>query len=171
MEKKFIKLGVIATGIIAWAVVLPLVMLGATIFFHPEYSIYTEIDDLYRLVPGVFVLLAGIWIALWSIYAQYAIGEGTPVPLLPAVKLVVRGPYRYCRNPMALGVILMLLGAAIALWSISALVIAVVISSLHLLYDKIVEERELEKRFGEEYTRYKQETPFILPYIFKRNRK
>lgn len=171
MEKKFIKLGVIATGIIAWAGVLPLVMLGATIFFHPEYSIYTEIDDLYRLVPGAIVLLAGTWIALWSIYAQYAIGEGTPVPLLPAVKLVVRGPYRYCRNPMALGVILMLLGAAIALWSVPALVIAVVISALHVLYDKIVEERELEKRFGEEYTRYKQETPFILPDIFKRNKK
>jgi len=62
-------------------------------------------------------------------------------------------------------------GAAIALWSVPALVIAVVISVLHVLYDKIVEERELEKRFGEEYTRYKQETPFILPDIFKRNKK
>ncbi|MFW5771323.1 MAG: methyltransferase family protein [Spirochaetota bacterium] len=171
MEKKITKLIVIAMGIIAWAVILPLLMLGATIFFHSEYNIYSDIHDLYRLVPGVIVLAAGIWVALWSIYAQYAIGEGTPVPLLPAVKLVVKGPYRYCRNPMALGVILMLSGAAIALWSIPALVIAVVISLLHVLYDKIVEEKELEKRFGDEYTRYKQETPFIFPGILSIKKK
>jgi protein-S-isoprenylcysteine O-methyltransferase Ste14 len=168
MQNKWLKLTVIAAGVLAWAVLLPTVMLCATLFFLPQYSIYTGLHDLYRLIMGILLLVTGIWVALWSIYAQYTIGEGTPVPLLPSVKLVVKGPYRYCRNPMALGVVLMVFGAAIALWSVPALVIAITVSALHVLYDRFIEEKELEKRFGEDYTRYKQDTPFFIPR-FKRH--
>jgi protein-S-isoprenylcysteine O-methyltransferase Ste14 len=100
---------------------------------------------------------------LWSIEAQLTIGGGTPVPLVPTKKLVVRAPFTYCRNPMTLGTILAYLGVCVWIGSISALGIVVILMTALLLYIKLIEEKELEARFGAEYLAYKRETPFILP--------
>ncbi len=170
MQHRWIKLAVILGGVFAWVIILPAIMMGVTIYFNPGYRFYADSMDLPQIIPGIVLLVSGMSLALSAIYSQYKIGQGTPVPLLPTVKLVVKGPYRYTRNPMALGVILMLFGAAIALWSIPAVTIAILVSSAHVLYDKFIEERELENRFGEAYSAYKKRTPFLIPRIFSRSR-
>ncbi len=82
------------------------------------------------------------------------------MPLMATQKLIVQPPYSYCRNPMALGAIVMYLGAAILFGSIGAVALVMLGTALLLTYIKRVEEKEMEIRFGQQYLEYKQRTPF-----------
>jgi len=64
---------------------------------------------------------------------------------------------------MTLGTILAYLGVVIWVGSYTALLAIVALALLLLGYLKLIEEKELEMRFGQEYVAYKQNTPFILP--------
>jgi len=91
------------------------------------------------------------------------IGRGTPVPIAPTKKLVTTGPYGLCRNPMTLGELLYLTGLALSLGSPSLLILTwAFLFPVVVAYLKLVEERELEARFGEALA-YKREVPFLLP--------
>ena len=114
-------------------------------------------------IVGLILILGGFALGLWSIEAQMTIGRGTPVPMMPTQKLVVRKPFTYCRNPMTLGTILMYMGMCVWIGSISAVAIVLILMSLLLSYIKLFEEKELKARFGAEYLEYKRNTPFILP--------
>lgn len=78
-------------------------------------------------------------------------------------KLVIQRPYTFCRNPMNLGTAVYYAGVAIWMGSLSALGLALIYPAGILTYVKVVEEKELEERFGAEYLEYKQATPFIIP--------
>ncbi|HEX6534158.1 MAG TPA: isoprenylcysteine carboxylmethyltransferase family protein [Gemmatimonadaceae bacterium] len=108
------------------------------------------------------------WLAS-SIYWQHRRGGGTPLPLVPTKTLVTGGPYRFCRNPMALGAVFWLAGWALLANSATALYGGVAAFSAAIFsYHKLVEERELEARFGDVYRRYRETTPFLLP-LARRN--
>jgi protein-S-isoprenylcysteine O-methyltransferase Ste14 len=62
---------------------------------------------------GIVVGVAGGALALWCILTFAVVGRGTPAPFDPPRKLVIRGPYRYVRNPMYLGAALALCSAAL----------------------------------------------------------
>ena len=116
-------------------------------------------------IVGLILILKGFLLGFWSNYAQMTIGRGTPLPVMPTVKLVVQGPFVYCRNPMTLGTFIAYSGVGVWLGSISALAIVLILISLLLCYIKLLEEKELEARYGAEYLEYKRKTPFILPNI------
>ena len=78
-------------------------------------------------------------------------------------KLVVKRPYTYCRNPMTLGTTAFYFGIATWTGSLSALILASIYPVGILIYIKLVEEKELEQRFGLEYLEYKRRTPFLIP--------
>ena len=111
---------------------------------------------------------AGLALGLWSIYAQVTIGRGTPVPMAPTQKLVVKPPFTYCRNPMTLGTFIAYLALPAWLGSWSALALVLTLTAALLLYIKLLEEKELEARFGQEYLEYKRTTPFFLPRLLKK---
>ena len=117
----------------------------------------------FNLVAGILLILPGWGFALWSIYSQFTIGRGTPVPLMATRQLVIQPPYTYCRNPMALGTIVMYLGVAFLFHSIGAAILVLIFSTCLLLYIKFLEEKEMEARFGGEYRAYRQRTPFLVP--------
>ncbi len=103
------------------------------------------------------------WLA-WSIYWQHRKGEGTPLPLVPTRALLCDGPYRFTRNPMALGAILWLAGWALLANSPSALFGGVgVFALLVLSWDKWIEEKELLGKHGAAYEQYRRQTAFLLP--------
>src|SRR6476620_10186478 len=64
-------------------------------------------------VAGMIMVAIGPAIARWCVFAFVFIGKGTPAPFDPPRKLVVRGPYRFVRNPMYIGAALALAGAAL----------------------------------------------------------
>jgi protein-S-isoprenylcysteine O-methyltransferase Ste14 len=106
---------------------------------------------------GSVLLLGGLALAVSFVRAFRR--AGTPVnPGESATTLVTRGPYRLTRNPGYLGMTLAYAGIAVmsgALWALVALVPTL------LLIDRGVirrEERHLERRFGEQYIRYRTRT-------------
>ena len=115
------------------------------------------------LVVGLLLVAVGWPFALWSIYVQFTLGRGTPVPLMATQKLIVIPPYSFCRNPMALGTIMAYEGLAFLFGSLGAGVLVTLAAAGLLVYIKRVEEVEMETRFRQAYLEYKRQTPFLLP--------
>ncbi len=121
-----------------------------------------------NFILGTLFLVVGFYFALWSIYAQMAHANGTPLPILPTQKLLTDGPFRLCRNPMTFGTIVAYTGIGIYAGTISGIGIVLCFGLLLVLYLKLLEEKELAERFGEAYLKYKQEVPFMIPRLFRR---
>jgi protein-S-isoprenylcysteine O-methyltransferase Ste14 len=145
---------------------------GALVYLSPRLDLQFELPPfafgVISIVLGCGLVVAGILLAWWAIYVQFTIGGGTPVPVMATQQLIIQKPYKYCRNPMALGAIAVYLGVAILIGSISAVVIVLTFAILLLVYIKFLEEKEMELRFGEAYRKYREQTPFIIPRFRKR---
>lgn len=105
--------------------------------------------------------------AIWSVKIEFTLGKGTPAPMMPTQKLIVSGPFLYCRNPMFFGTICAYLGIVIMLGSISALLLFLFFSIGLIVYVKVLEEKELTARFGQDYLEYKAQVPFLIPNFRK----
>ncbi len=64
-------------------------------------------------IAGVAVTTIGALLVLWCVVSFIRLGKGTPAPFDAPRRLVVRGPYRFVRNPMYIGAALILAGAAL----------------------------------------------------------
>lgn len=106
---------------------------------------------------------AGLVLAVWTVRLFIKIGDGTPAPWDPPQKLVIRGPYRHVRNPMITGALLILLAEAMLFrsWSIAFWMGLFFIGNA--IYFPLVEEKGLEKRFGDDYRSYKKNVPRWIP--------
>lgn len=128
-----------------------------------------DLPQLYWGMPNIIasaVLIAiALPLALWSIVVQFRLASGTPLPFMPTRKLIITGPFVYCRNPMTLGTLLAYFAIAVLLGSISAFIIVLILTVALLLYIKLIEEKELVARFGDEYVAYLSTTPLILPRL------
>lgn len=119
-------------------------------------------------LPGFAVMLVGTFVLLWCVRDFYVSGKGTLAPWSPPKNLVVVGLYRFVRNPMYLGVLLLVLGWSLFLASpIVALYASVLVLVFHL---RVItyEEQWLETQFGEAWQVYKNTVPRWLPRITKR---
>ncbi len=115
-----------------------------------------------RIAAVVVFLLAGA-LGIWSGVTMACAGAGTPLPMDEPSRLVVTGPYRRLRNPMAVAGLIQ--GLAVGLWLGSLLVLAyVVIGALvwHLVV-RPLEEEDLARRFGREYDEYRRQVPCWRP--------
>jgi len=115
--------------------------------------------------PAALAFCLGLTWMFWSIFTQHAQGNGTPLPLVPTKSLLVTGPYKYTRNPMVFGAIFWLLGWAFLANSPAALLSVGIFIMILVIYIKLIEEKELEARFGRDYMIYKEQTPFIFPRL------
>ena len=95
-------------------------------------------------------------LALWCVFAFVRIGKGTPAPFDPPRRLVVRGPYRFVRNPMYIGGGLALGGAALFYESASLLAYAAAFLLAAHFFVVVYEEPTLRRGFGAEYEAYCQ---------------
>jgi len=99
------------------------------------------------LVAGGLVYLACVW--------QFAVtGRGTPAPVDPPKKLVMRGLYRWVRNPMYLGVLLIVLGEVILFRHVTLMLYLVFLASAFQLFVVLYEEPVLRRKFGAIYSDY-----------------
>jgi protein-S-isoprenylcysteine O-methyltransferase Ste14 len=106
-----------------------------------------------RLIAAA-LLAPGLGLLAWSL-GLFLRARTSPLPMRPTTALVGSGPYRWTRNPMYLGMLLVYLGVALLFDLTWALVLSPAVVAL---VDRFVIRREelyLEAKFGEEYRRYK----------------
>ena len=107
-------------------------------------------------VPAGILMAIGGAIMVWCVFEFAWTGHGTPMPLDPPRKLVVRGAYRWVRNPMYVGMGLFLVGEALALPPITRnmLILVVVLWLVVTLFVVAYEEPTLRASFGDDYRDY-----------------
>ena len=114
-------------------------------------------------VFAIFGVLLGFGIVVWVSYTFVRFGIGTPVPLDPPDRFIVRGLFRYVRNPMYVGALSILLSEALFFRSAWLLLYAFGLWLALHLFLIVFEEPQLKKRFGESYLTYQRSVPRWLP--------
>ena len=115
--------------------------------------------DTFQLPYGVALMVLGGGILLVSVISFYCHGRGTLAPWDPPKHLVVQDLYRFNRNPMYVGVVLLTLGWALCTgnpWNYAYTVLVLVIFHLRVV---LYEEREMERLFGREWEAYRRNVP------------
>jgi len=114
-------------------------------------------------VAGVLLALGGFAIALRAaLLLAQARGE-TPEPSRPSGRFIVRGPYRRIRHPFYAGIVLVVLGEAVASRSAALLAYAGAVAIALHLFVVFVEEPALGRRFGDLHDAYRARVPAWVP--------
>jgi protein-S-isoprenylcysteine O-methyltransferase Ste14 len=121
--------------------------------------------DFALATAGIVMVAVGLTLFVTTLRLFFSYGRGTLAPWDPPRRLVIRGPYRYVRNPMIAGVIFTLVGVALALRSVPHGLWAATFVLMNALYIPLMEEPLLERRFGAEYARYRRHVPRFMPRL------
>ncbi len=108
---------------------------------------------------GFTVVIVGGAIYAWCVWDFATFGRGTPAPIDAPKKLVVRGLYRFTRNPMYVGVLTVILGWAILFQSFALILYAVVVWTCFQAFIVLYEEPHLRRVFGAQYDAYRRHVP------------
>ena len=116
-------------------------------------------------VTGGLLIAAGLAVLLQA-FARFALdGLGTPAPVAPPRRLVVRGAYRHVRNPMYVATAAVIAGKGLLLARPVLLAAAAVYCLALGLWTRVAEERVLRERFGAQYDAYRRAVPGWLPRV------
>jgi protein-S-isoprenylcysteine O-methyltransferase Ste14 len=122
-------------------------------------------------VAGAAVIAAGAAVLL-SAFAQFAVGgRGTPAPVAPTEQLVVRGLYRYVRNPMYLAVLAVIAGQALLLGRPVLLAYGAAVAGAFFAFVRGYEQPALARRYGAQYEAYRRAVPGWWPRLRPAHRK
>jgi protein-S-isoprenylcysteine O-methyltransferase Ste14 len=111
---------------------------------------------------GAVPIATGALVYLWCVW-DFMRARGTPAPVDAPKELVVRGLYRYVRNPMYVGVLLIIVGEAI--WFEAGILIVYALLAFGVVHTFVVlyEEPTLQRLFGDAYSRYRREVGRWVP--------
>lgn len=144
-----------------------LLLLGVVTILVPSLIFrYTPegIPDFIPIKTFAFVVfIVGLALLLWTVSLFQSIAKGTLAPWTEKNKLVIEGPYRYCRNPMITGALFIFIGEALWLRSLPIITWAFIFFIINTFYFMLQEEPFLERKFGDEYRIYKSKVPRWIP--------
>ncbi|MDR2396593.1 MAG: isoprenylcysteine carboxylmethyltransferase family protein [Puniceicoccales bacterium] len=140
-----------------------LVIVPAIVLYFSDYD--WEMQSILAMMMGMLLLIVGLFLAGWTMRLFVKVGKGTAAPWDPPQKLVIAGPYCHVRNPMITSVLIMLIAESLLLgsWHIFGWFIAFFLGNT--VYFPFFEEKDLEKRFGEDYLQYKRNVPRWIPRL------
>ena len=104
---------------------------------------------------GVMLIGLGLILMFWAV-ALFRLAGTTPNPTKPTTAFVVRGPFRFTRNPMYLGLTLLCIGVGLeadAIWVVLLAILAAVAVQVLVIAK---EEPYLERKFGADYRAYRE---------------
>ncbi|HEX5719472.1 MAG TPA: isoprenylcysteine carboxylmethyltransferase family protein [Thermoanaerobaculia bacterium] len=116
------------------------------------------------------LFLVGAFVYFWCLWNFAVTGRGTPAPIDPPKKLIIRGPHKYSRNPMYLGVLSVVSSWAVLFRSPEILRYGVVVALMFHLVVLVIEEPSLRRLFGAEYEQYCQSVRRWIPTLPIRGR-
>ena len=137
-------------------VLVPYLMLSSG---HELYS--WQIGPLRFL--GILPLILGAAFYLKCAWDFTFTGGGTPAPIDPPRIFVAKGLYRIARNPMYVGITLILTGESIVFESATLLAYAAILWLGFHLFVIYYEEPTLKKKFGKTYDDYFRAVPRWIP--------
>ena len=136
------------------AVLIPFLLAGG----QGPGSVLQFARALCLLVPGMALYLRCVWdFAAW--------GRGTPAFVDAPKRLVVRGPYRYTRNPMYVSMLATVLGWAVLFGSVWLVIYALVLLAFFWSFVQFHEEAHLTREYGAEYVAYRRRVNRWLPWL------
>jgi protein-S-isoprenylcysteine O-methyltransferase Ste14 len=174
-QNKRMILGYIAGGLLV-IVLVPSIIYIITSLFDSVYRIEIIQNTILRWVVIVILLVIGLRYGVWSVIIQNTIGQGGPleigdIEISPKTKnLVVSGPYKYTRNPMLFGTLLIYLAFALFINSITSVVLVSAIFVFMLTVVVKMEERRLLKDFGNQYEEYRKTVSIFIPWFQRKNK-
>ena len=124
-----------------------------------------------RFAPGalrpvaVLVFVGGALVGFWSGWVLIRLGGGTPMPFECTHRLVIAGPYRHIRNPMAAMGIAQGVAVGLYLGSSITIVYALLGAAVWNYIARPWEERDMIRRFGNEFELYRRSVPCWLPRL------
>ncbi|MDA7925648.1 isoprenylcysteine carboxylmethyltransferase family protein [Mariniblastus sp.] len=142
-----------------WCVALLLIPFVLIDSFGQDFSV--ELGLLSWVGGAVFVFAGSL--GLVSAFFMVWDGGGTPLPLDQTNTLVVTGPYRFVRNPMAIAGISQGLAIALIFQSLSVLIYSLLGGLIWHFVVRPIEEADMEKRFGESYLEYREAVSCWIP--------
>ena len=137
------------------------VIIPGLILYFSDY--HFKVPDKIYLVIGFIMLIAGLFLVIWTMVLFNNIGKGTLAPWNPPKHLVVEGPYCYVRNPMIIGILLILFSEYFLLNAVRILLWAGLFFIINNIYFRVFEEKQLENNFGDAYRKYKNNVPMWIP--------
>jgi len=150
---------------IAWALLLPGLFAGYVPWrFFGLAQVQLDLQNPVHILGLVMIGLGAALLAtcIWEFARS---GRGTLAPVDPPRELVVKGLYRYVRNPMYLSVTMIVLGEVLLTGSRALLVYWAVWFVAVNLFVIGYEEPTLRRRFGASYERYTKEVGRWLPRL------
>jgi protein-S-isoprenylcysteine O-methyltransferase Ste14 len=121
-------------------------------------------------VLGALLGLLGLAMVVACFVRFVREGHGTPAPNAPTDTLVVGGLYRYLRNPMYVGVALVIAGQCLAFRSLPLVVWLAVFGAAVTGFVVGYEQPTLRARYGPAYDEYRRQVPAVLPRPGQRTR-
>jgi protein-S-isoprenylcysteine O-methyltransferase Ste14 len=112
---------------------------------------------------GLLPLVLGALMIVCSVRDLTVAGKGTPAPFAPPRQFVGKGLYRFMRNPLYAGDLLVLMGEVLLFESVILSVYALLLLGVFHLFVVLYEEPTLTRKFGEPYERYRRAVPRWLP--------
>jgi protein-S-isoprenylcysteine O-methyltransferase Ste14 len=149
---------------------LTLVYVALMCYFIPRLILKSDYD-LFNLEMNAFLfiglvpIILGLVTLIGFLWGYIVAGTGTPVPYDMPEELIIRGSYRFVRNPEYVGGLLLLVGQAILFKSFGFLIYGAVLFLLFHLLVVLVEERMLKEKFGELYEQYCKSVPRWIPRL------
>lgn len=153
----------LAQIVVFWGLFLGLIPLVLTAL-EMRWGLAVAFPPGVRAAGGVLLALASA-LGLWSAAAMSGHGDGTPLPAAMANRLVIAGPYRFVRNPMAVSGFVQGAAVGLALSSWIVVVYAVLGSLLWNYAVRPLEEANLDERFGEDFRRYREAVRCWIPRL------
>jgi len=154
--------------IIFKTIIFLIIVPGSVTILFP-YLLLTSRFELFFLDIGVFRLfglmpiILGVVIVLWCFWDFIFTGKGTPAPINPPKEHVVKGLYQFVRNPMYLGIALVLVGEILLFQSTVLFIYTLLVLSVFHLFVIFYEEPVLKDKFQNSYRDYFNSVPRWIP--------
>lgn len=145
-----------------------IIVAGSATVLVPSFLLALRFDSFrvnlsYFRFFGLIPIVAGAALYVWSAWYFTFIGQGTPAPFDPPKKLVVKGPFKYVRNPIYVFVALTLTGEAILFETAIILLYAALAVAVFHYWVVLYEEPALKRKFGDSYEKYCGQVSRWLP--------
>jgi len=149
-------------SIIVFWLLIPLFLFLTSLLIDKYFELFWNFNPL-RISIGVILIILGIYLALWATNTVYFMGKGLPLFFYPPKYLVKSGPYSFIRHPLYIAFFIYISGLGLIL-SPSMIYIVNPLFLIFIILYTIREEKFLLKKFGSEYSDYKNSVPAVIPF-------